>query len=86
LLTALQPEPLAPQFADVSALLAPKSIAIIGASDTPGAVSGVSIRLLQKFSYPGPVWPVNPRRKEVHGLPCFASVADLPAPSRPASR
>ncbi len=70
-----------PHFADVSALLAPKSIAIIGASDTPGAVSGVSIKLLQKFKYPGPVWPVNPRRQEVHGLPCFPSVAALPAPA-----
>ena len=70
-----------PIFADVSALLAPKSIAIIGASDTPGAVSGVSIKLLQKFKYPGPIWPVNPRRPEVHGLPCFPSVAALPAPA-----
>lgn len=70
-----------PHFADVSALLAPKSIAIVGASDSPGAVSGVSIKLLQKFKYPGPVWPVNPRRQEVHGLPCFPSVAALPAPA-----
>lgn len=69
------------QFANVAPLLAPKSIAIIGASDTPGAVSGVSIRLLQKFNYPGPIWPVNPRRAEVHGLPCFAKVADLPSPA-----
>jgi acyl-CoA synthetase (NDP forming) len=70
-----------PQFADVSALLEPKSIAIIGASDSPGAVSGQSIRLLQKFRYPGAVYPINPKRPEVLGLPCFPSVSALPAPA-----
>ena len=29
--------------------------------------------------FPGPVYPVNPRYKELKGLPCYASLADLPA-------
>lgn len=70
-----------PRFVDVSALLSPRSIAVIGASDQPGNLGGVAIRLLQKFGYPGTIWPVNPRRSTVHGLACHARVADLPAPA-----
>ncbi len=69
-----------PAFVDVSALLAPRSIAVVGASDQPGNLGGVAIRLLQKFGYPGTIWPINPRRAAVHGLACHARVADLPAP------
>lgn len=68
-------------FLDVARLLAPRSIAVIGASDQPGNLGGVAIRLLQKFGYPGTLWPINPRRSEVHGLACHARVADLPAPA-----
>ena len=67
-------------FADISKLLSPRSIAIVGASEQPGNLGGVAIRLLRKFGYPGSIWPVNPRRASVHGLACHASVADLPAP------
>ena len=70
-----------PSFADISRLLAPRSIAVIGASDQPGNLGGVAIRLSQKFGYPGSLWPINPRRAEVHGIACHARVADLPAPA-----
>lgn len=67
-------------FADVSKLLAPRSIAIVGASEQPGNLGGVAIRLLRKFGYPGAIWPVNPRRASVHGVACHARVADIPDP------
>lgn len=66
-------------FFDVSPLLSPQSIAVVGASDQPGNLGGVAIRLLQKFNYPGTIWPINPRRAAVHGLACHARVGDLPA-------
>lgn len=65
---------------DLSGLLAPRSVAVIGASDQPGNLGGTAIRLLQKFGYRGAVLPVNPRRESVLGLRCFPSVAALPAP------
>lgn len=68
-----------PTFFDVSHLLSPRSIAVIGASDQPGNLGGVAIRLLQKFGYPGSIWPINPRRSAVHGLPCHARIADVSA-------
>ena len=36
------------------------------------------MRFLRKFGYPGAIWPVNPRRETVAGLPCFPKPATLP--------
>ncbi|HYM68664.1 MAG TPA: acetate--CoA ligase family protein [bacterium] len=68
-------------FPDVSAMLAPKSIAVIGASDQPGNLGGTAVRYLQRFKYPGAIWPVNPRRQSVAGLACFPRPHDLPGPA-----
>ena len=75
-----------PLFYDVSGLLEPRSIAIVGASDRPGNLGGAAIRFLQKFGYPGQVWPVNPNQPAVAGAPCFPSVRDLPGPADAARR
>ena len=59
-------------------LLAPRSIAVVGASDRPGNLGGVAVRLLQRYRFAGPVWPVNPGAQSVAGLPCHASAMALP--------
>jgi acetate---CoA ligase (ADP-forming) len=66
-------------FGDLSPLLAPRSVAVIGASDREGNLGGVAIGYLKKFGYRGPVWPVNHGRTEVGGLPCYANVRELPS-------
>ena len=58
--------------------LAPRSIAVIGASDNPHKVGGRPILYLQKFGYRGAVYPVNPGRATVQGLRAYPSVQDLP--------
>lgn len=68
-------------FPDLSRLLSPRSIAVIGASDRPGNLGAAAIRRLRKFAYAGEVWPVNPGRESVEGLPCFPNVARLPRPA-----
>lgn len=65
-------------FADVSRLLAPRTVAVIGASDQTGNVGGSTVRFFQKFGSPCTVWPVNRGRETVAGLRCYPSVADLP--------
>jgi len=65
-------------FADVSGLLRPASIAIVGASDRPGNLGGDTVRHLLKFGYPGAIWPVNPQHSTVAGVPCYPSPARLP--------
>ncbi|WP_049564084.1 acetate--CoA ligase family protein [Streptomyces sp. SBT349] len=65
-------------FAELTSLLQPRSVAVIGASDQPGNVGGAAVRRLRRFGFPGDIWPVNPRRSSVDGLPCHPGVADLP--------
>jgi acetate---CoA ligase (ADP-forming) len=69
--------------ADVRAVrrfLAPASIAIVGASGDETVVSGRPLVLLRQHGYTGPIYPVNPRHQEISGLPCYASVKDIPGP------
>jgi acetyltransferase len=68
-------------FGDLTPLLAPRSVAVVGASDREGNLGGLAVGFLQKFGYRGPVWPVNAGRSVVAGLPCFAHLRALP--SRP---
>jgi acyl-CoA synthetase (NDP forming) len=65
-------------FADVSGILWPRSVAIVGASDRPGNLGGDTVRHLLKFGYPGAVWPVNPQQAHVAGIPCYPSPGQLP--------
>ncbi len=63
----------------VRALLNPRSVAIVGASDRPGNWSLRVFQTLRRFSFPGPIYPVNPRNKTVwDGETCYPSLADLP--------
>ena len=66
-------------FGALTPLLAPRSVAVIGASDRAGNLGGLAVQFLKKFGYRGPVWPVNGGRATVAGLPCFPSLAELPA-------
>ncbi len=58
--------------------LAPRSVAIIGASDNPHKVGGRPILYLQRYGYRGAIYPVNPGRSTVQGLRAFARLEDLP--------
>ncbi|MBK1661371.1 CoA-binding protein [Paracraurococcus ruber] len=64
--------------AGLDAILRPRSIAVIGASQDATKIGGRPVQLLQRFGFPGAIWPVNPRAAEVQGLPAFASPAALP--------
>ena len=63
----------------VRALLNPRSVAIVGASDRPGNWSMRVFQTLRRFAFPGPIYPVNPRNKTVwDGETCYPSLSDLP--------
>jgi acetyl-CoA synthetase len=65
---------------DLKPLLEPRSIAVVGATDRDDSYAGNVLRNLARAGFAGPVWGVNPRREEVLGRPCVASVGDLPEP------
>ncbi|HEY1807566.1 MAG TPA: bifunctional acetate--CoA ligase family protein/GNAT family N-acetyltransferase [Acidobacteriaceae bacterium] len=59
-------------------IFTPKSVAVIGASERPGSVGCTVLTNLTGNIFGGPVWPVNPKRPTVLGLPAYKSIAELP--------
>ncbi|MFC7542716.1 CoA-binding protein [Siccirubricoccus deserti] len=59
-------------------LLSPRSVAIVGVSADPIGFGARSIGNMRGFA--GPVWAVNPKYagQELHGFPCYGSIAELP--------
>jgi acyl-CoA synthetase (NDP forming) len=64
----------------VDALLNPRNVVILGASDTPGNWSWRVWRNINRYKFPGPVYPLNPRRDTVWETRCYRSFAELPEP------
>lgn len=52
-------------------LLCPKTVAVIGASRTPGKVGHDIVKNLKNGGFQGPIVPVNPSAEEVLGLKCY---------------
>ena len=65
---------------DVAALLNPRNVVIVGATDKPGNWPQRCWRNLGRYGYGGPVYPLNPRREEVWDTRCYRSYAELPEP------
>jgi acetate---CoA ligase (ADP-forming) len=62
----------------LQALLHPRSVAIVGASDDPGKTTGRPLRFLRQGGYAGAIYPVNPKRETVLGERAWPSIASLP--------
>lgn len=62
----------------ISAILYPKSVVVVGASNDPTKLTGRPIAFLQGQGYKGAIYPINPRYGEIAGLKSYASAADLP--------
>jgi acyl-CoA synthetase (NDP forming)/RimJ/RimL family protein N-acetyltransferase len=64
----------------VRLLLAPRSVAVVGASRERGSVGHELLRNLLHHEFAGPVYPVNRAVDHVAGVPTFASLAAIGAP------
>ena len=67
-------------FRDLSPLLNPRSIAVVGASERPGSAGQLVLDNLRHLAYEGAVYAVHPRHKEVSGFPCYPDLKSLPGP------
>ena len=64
--------------ADIGRLLRPRSVAIVGASATPGALGASLLGNLERNGFAGDIHLINPKRADINGRVCLASVAQLP--------
>src|SRR6516165_5004970 len=62
----------------LDAIFLPKSVAVIGAKDTPGSVGRTLLLNLIAGSFGGNIYPINPKRQEVLGLKCYSTIKELP--------
>lgn len=60
-------------------IMSPRSIAILGASENAARIGGRSLAYMLQERFGGDLWPVNPNRTTVQGVPAFGTVRDLPA-------
>lgn len=63
---------------DIRRLLAPRSVAIIGASANPASMGARALSAFRRFHYAGDIHLVNPRTEAIDGIRCVPTVADLP--------
>jgi acyl-CoA synthetase (NDP forming) len=64
--------------AALRALFAPRHVAVIGASRTPGKIGYSVVHNLIKGGFAGRIFPINAAGGEVEGLACLRSAAELP--------
>jgi acyl-CoA synthetase (NDP forming) len=73
----IQPSGVDNDFRSPESVLAARSVAVVGASER-SAWARMIIRNLHEFGFPGKIFLVNPRQREVFGEPCFPSLRELP--------
>ncbi len=66
------------RFASLTGMLAPQSVAMLGASADATRIGGRPIAYMLAQNFAGRLYPVNPRRDEVQGLKAYPNVASLP--------
>lgn len=64
--------------ASIARLLKPRSVAVVGASDKPGALGATLISNLDRAGYAGAIYPINPNREKIGERACLPSVDALP--------
>ena len=64
--------------ASLRPLLQPRSVAVVGPSRRRGTVGRSVLRNIVTGGFTGAVWAVNPHARTIEGVPCVASVSDLP--------
>jgi acyl-CoA synthetase (NDP forming)/RimJ/RimL family protein N-acetyltransferase len=64
--------------ASLAPLLAPRSVAVVGASRREGAVGRAILLNIRDAGFKGELFAVNPHAQEIEGVPCVPSVSALP--------
>jgi acetate---CoA ligase (ADP-forming) len=65
---------------DLHDLFYPKSVAVIGASGTPGKLGWNVFTNLVSHNFGGMLYPINPKADEIHGIKAYPRISDVKAP------
>ena len=58
----------------------PESVALVGASATPGKIGNSVLDSMAKHDYKGKVYPINPKADEILGIKCYPSLEAIQDP------
>jgi len=64
----------------LDAIFSPESVAVIGASSTPGKVGHDIFENILRGGYKGTLYPVNPKSRSVLSVRCYATIREIPDP------
>ncbi len=67
-----------PNITSMESFFTPKSVALVGASATPGKIGNSILDALAKQDYKGKVYPINPKQKSILGIKCYPTVSAVP--------
>lgn len=62
----------------IARLLAPGSVAVVGASNDETKIGNAVLRHLLEYGFDGPVYPVNPTARHVRGVPAYSGIEAIP--------
>jgi len=62
---------------ELTSLFRPKSVAVVGASKTPGKIGHSVLANIIASGYQGELYPINPRETEIAGIRCYPDIASL---------
>ncbi|WP_003543000.1 acetate--CoA ligase alpha subunit [Desulfotomaculum nigrificans] len=65
--------------AGLTPLLTPRTVAIVGASKTPGELGNVVLKNVIGYGFTGGIFPVTSAEQEIEGIICYKTVRDIPA-------
>lgn len=77
-MTATLSQPSATRRAPLEAFFRPRNVAVIGATENLAGVGRSIVSNLKETSFGGVVYPVNPTRATVLGLPCYRNIGAIP--------
>src|SRR5215213_11221146 len=62
----------------LDSIFAPKSVAVVGATENPGSVGRTIVWNLMSSSFGGTIYPVNPNRSSILGIKAYPSLSAVP--------
>ncbi len=65
---------------DLKPFLEPRSVAIIGASSSPEKSGYTLLKNIVDGGFTGPIYPINPKAKEILGQRAYPSIGEVPGP------